>query len=148
MSSKTMVVRQRDVRQGWHVVDAAGAPLGRVAARIAKVLMGKHKPAYSPSLDNGDFVVVVNAEKVILTGKKESSKVYRHHTGFPGGLKETAAADMRVKHPERMMEEAVRGMLPKNTLGKHQFKKLKVYRGADHPHKAQQPKPMSASGRL
>jgi large subunit ribosomal protein L13 len=144
MSSKTMVVKRDDVRHNWYVVDAQGTAVGRIASRAAKILMGKNKPAYSPSLDNGDFVVVVNAEKAVLTGAKEQAKVYRRHTGFPGGLRETSAAEMRAKHPEKMIEEAVKGMLPKNSLGRKQFKKLKVYAGFAHPHEAQRPKTLAA----
>lgn len=140
MSAKTMVVRKDSVRHDWFVLDAAGIALGRVASRAAKILMGKNKPAYSPTLDNGDFVVVLNADKAVLTGAKEEAKLYRRHTGYPGGLRQTRAADMRVKSPETMMEEAVRGMLPKNSLGRRQIKKLKVYRGSSHPHEAQRPK--------
>ncbi len=147
MSSKTMVVKQSQVRHDWFVVDAQGTPVGRIAARIARILMGKNKPAYSPSLDNGDFVVVINAEKALLTGRKEQDKMYRRHTGFPGGLRETNAADMRAKHPEKLIEEAVRGMLPKNSLGRKQFKKLKVYGGAAHPHEAQRPKTLKLAAR-
>jgi large subunit ribosomal protein L13 len=147
MPSKTMVVRKSDVRHEWYVVDAAGKAVGRVAVQAAKVLMGKNKPAYSPSLDNGDFVVVVNAEKAVLTGNKERDKLYRRHTGFPGGLRETTAAQMRAKSPERLLEEAVRGMLPKNSLGRKQFKKLKVYRGSSHPHQAQRPRAFAVAAR-
>ena len=147
MASKTMVVKQSQVRHGWFVVDAAGTPVGRIAARAARILMGKNKPTWSPSLDNGDFVVVVNAEKALLTGRKEQDKIYRRHTGFPGGLRETSASDLRAKHPEKLIEEAVRGMLPKNSLGRKQFKKLKVYGGATHPHAAQKPKALKLAAR-
>ena len=147
MSSKTMVVKLSQVRHDWYVVDAQGTPVGRVAARAAKILMGKNKPTWSPSLDNGDFVVVINAEKAVLTGRKEQDKMYRRHTGFPGGLRETRASDMRAKHPEKMIEEAVRGMLPKNSLGRKQFKKLKVYGGEKHPHEAQRPKTLKLAAR-
>ena len=142
---KTRVATAATVKHGWYVVDAEGKPLGRVASRAAKVLMGKHKATWSPNIDTGDFVVIVNAGKAVLTGAKEQSKVYRRHTGFPGGLRETAAADMRARHPERMLEEAVRGMLPKSKLGRKQFKKLKVYRGKTHPHEAQQPRTLALS---
>ena len=147
MSSNTRVFKASELRRDWFVVDAAGSPLGRVASRVAKLLMGKHKPSYSAHLDSGDFVVVVNAAKAVLTGAKEKDKIYRRHTGFPGGLRETAAADMRIKHPERLIEEAVRGMLPKSKLGRKQFKKLKVYAGSDHPHAAQRPKTIAAAAR-
>jgi large subunit ribosomal protein L13 len=147
MSSKTMVVKQSQVRHDWFVVDAQGTAVGRIAARAAKILMGKNKAAWSPSLDNGDFVVVINAEKAVLTGRKEQDKMYRRHTGFPGGLREMNAADTRAKHPEKLIEEAVRGMLPKNSLGRKQFKKLKVYGGATHPHEAQRPKTLKLAAR-
>jgi large subunit ribosomal protein L13 len=147
MPTKTLVVRKSNVRRDWYVVDADGRPVGRVASRVAKVLMGKNKPAYSPSLDNGDFVIVINAEKALLTGRKEQDKFYRRHTGFPGGLRETAASDLRARHPERMLEEAVRGMLPKNSLGRKQLRKLKVYRGSSHPHAAQRPKTLAVPAR-
>lgn len=131
-----------DARRGWFVVDASGEVLGRLATRVARVLSGKHRASYIPYLDTGDFVVVTNAEKVRLTGVKSESKVYRRHTGYPGGLRTVSARDVFAKFPERVIEEAVRGMLPKTKLGRKQFKKLKVYRGAKHPHEAQQPRPM------
>ena len=131
-----------DARRGWFVVDASGEVLGRLATRVARVLSGKHRASYVPYLDTGDFVVVTNAEKVRLTGVKSESKVYRRHTGYPGGLRTVSARDVYAKFPERIIEEAVRGMLPKTKLGRKQFKKLKVYRGAKHPHEAQQPRPM------
>ena len=131
-----------DVRRDWFVVDASGEVLGRLATRVARVLSGKHRPTYIPYLDTGDFVVVTNAEKVKLTGVKADVKVYRRHTGYPGGLKTVSARQMQAKYPERVIEEAVRGMLPKTKLGRKQFKKLKVYRGAKHPHEAQQPRPL------
>lgn len=131
-----------DARRGWFVVDASGEVLGRLATRVARVLSGKHRASYVPYLDTGDFVVVTNAEKVRLTGVKSESKVYRRHTGYPGGLRTVSARDVFAKFPERVIEEAVRGMLPKTKLGRKQFKKLKVYRGAKHPHEAQQPRPM------
>jgi large subunit ribosomal protein L13 len=139
-----MVVKKGDVRHNWYVVDAQGAAVGRIASRAATILMGKNKAAFSPSLDNGDFVIVINAEKAILTGAKEQAKVYRRHTGFPGGLRSTPAAEMRAKHPEKLIEEAVKGMLPKNSLGRKQIKKLKVYAGSKHPHEAQRPKAVAA----
>ncbi len=134
-----------DARRGWFVVDASGEVLGRLATRVARVLSGKHRASYLPYLDTGDFVVVTNAEKVRLTGVKTESKVYRRHTGYPGGLRTVSARDMQAKFPERIIEEAVRGMLPKTKLGRKQFKKLKVYRGAKHPHEAQQPRPLKIS---
>ncbi len=131
--SKGEVVRQ------WHVIDAEGQVLGRLASRAALLLMGKHKPTYTPFLDTGDHVVVINAEKVKLTGRKEEQKIYRRHSGYPGGLTETNARTVRAVRPVRMVEEAVAGMLPKNKLGKHMYRKLNVYSGPKHPHQAQQP---------
>ena len=142
MSSGTPMMRAGEVRHEWFVVDATDRILGRLASEIARVLSGKHRPGYVPYLDTGDFVVVTNAEKVRLTGRKVEEKVYRRHTGFPGGLKSVVARDLRARHPERLVEEAVRGMLPKTRLGRRQLKKLKVYRGATHPHDAQQPQPL------
>ncbi len=131
-----------EARRDWFVVDASGEVLGRLATRVARVLSGKHRATYIPYLDTGDFVVVTNAEKVRLTGVKSEDKVYRRHTGYPGGLRTVSARDVQAKFPERLIEEAVRGMLPKTKLGRKQFKKLKVYRGAKHPHEAQQPRPL------
>ena len=145
MASGTGRVSAADVRHGWFVVDASGQVLGRMATRIARIIMGKHRPNYVPYLDMGDFVVVTNAEKVRLTGTKLDAKVYRRHTGYPGGLKTTAARDLQGKYPERLIEEAVRGMLPKSKLGRKQIRKLKVYRGSSHPHEAQQPRPLKIS---
>ncbi|MDP7422222.1 MAG: 50S ribosomal protein L13 [bacterium] len=136
---KTYVVKKGDVDRKWYVVDAENAILGRMATRVATVLMGKHKPTYSPHIDNGDFVIVINADKVRVTGKKELQKTYFRHTQYPGGGKHTAYKDMKEKHPERIVEHAVKGMLPKNKLGKAQYRKLKVYVGPGHPHEAQQP---------
>jgi large subunit ribosomal protein L13 len=129
----------------WFVVDASGLVLGRLASRIAKILSGKHRPGYIPYLDTGDFVVVTNAEKVKLTGNKLDEKVYRRHTGYPGGLRTVGARERQAKYPERLIEDAVRGMLPKSKLGRKQIKKLKVYRGPKHPHEAQQPRPLKIS---
>lgn len=126
----------------WFLVDAEGKVLGRLATRVATILRGKHKPTYSPNLDMGDHVVVVNAEKVHLTGKKLAGKIYRWHTGYIGGLREVSAGKMLVTHPERMIEWAVQGMLPKGRLGRAMVKKLKVYRGPKHPHAAQAPAPL------
>jgi large subunit ribosomal protein L13 len=131
-----------DIRHDWVVVDASDQVLGRLATRIARILSGKNKPSYVQHLDTGDFVVVTNAEKIRMTGTKVDVKVYRHHTGYPGGLKTVAMREMQAKYPERVIEAAVRGMLPKSKLGRKQFKKLKVYRGAKHPHEAQQPRPL------
>ena len=145
MASGTGRVSAADVRHDWFVVDAADQVLGRLATRVARILSGKHRRNYVPYLDMGDFVVVTNAEKVRLTGAKLEAKVYRRHTGFPGGLRSVAARDLQARYPERLIEEAVRGMLPKSKLGRTQIKKLKVYRGPKHPHEAQQPRPMKVS---
>ena len=142
MASGTGRVSAADVRHDWFVVDASGLVLGRLASRIARILSGKHRANYVPYLDMGDFVVVTNAEKVRLTGAKLDEKIYRRHTGFPGGLRSIAARERQGRHPERLIEDAVRGMLPKSKLGRKQLKKLKVYRGAKHPHEAQQPRPL------
>lgn len=137
----------RDVeKQDWYVVDARDKVLGRLATTVASVLRGKHKPSFTPNADTGDFVIVVNAEKVKLTGKKMSEKLYRRHSGYMGGLKETTPEKvLATTHPERVVEWAVRGMLPKSRLGDRLFTKLKVYAGPDHPHKAQQPKPLAVN---
>jgi len=145
MASGTSTVKLADVRHDWFVVDASGQVLGRLASRVARILSGKHRTNYVPYLDMGDFVVVTNAEKIKLTGAKLDVKVYRRHTGFPGGLKTVAAREQQAKFPERMIEDAVRGMLPKSKMGRKQLKKLKVYRGAKHPHEAQQPRPLKVS---
>ena len=123
----------------WHIIDADGAVLGKVATKAANVLRGKNKPTFTPHLDTGDFVVVINAEKVVLTGKKETEKVMTTYSGYRGGLKKFSPADVRAKHPERLVEKAVKGMIPRNRLGRQIFKKLNVYAGPDHPHKAQAP---------
>ena len=123
----------------WYVIDADGKTVGRLATEAARVLMGKNKPSYTPFIDVGDHVVVINAEKVVFTGNKWQDKVYRHHTGYPGGLREVTAQKQLQKHPERILESAIRGMLPKTKMGRKMGKKLKVYAGTDHPHKAQQP---------
>ncbi len=131
--SKGEVVRQ------WHVIDAEDQVLGRLASHAAMLLMGKHKPTYTPFLDTGDHVIVINADKVKLTGRKEEQKIYRRHSGYPGGLTETKARTVRAVRPVRLVEEAVAGMLPKTKLGKHMYRKLNVYAGPKHPHQAQQP---------
>jgi large subunit ribosomal protein L13 len=128
-----------DVQRKWYIVDAEGKTLGRLATEIASVLKGKHKPIYTPHVDTGDFVVVINAEKVVVTGNKANQKLYRKHSGFQGGLKEIPYAVMMKKHPERIISIAVRGMIPHNKLGSQMIKKLKVYAGTEHPHTAQQP---------
>lgn len=131
----------------WHVIDATGLPVGRLASQVAHLLMGKHKPTYTPFLDLGDHVIVINAAKVVLKGNKTNDKFYRHHTGYPGGLKETRARDLLAKRPDRIVELAIRGMLPKTKLGRAMGGKLKVYAGAEHPHQAQQPQPLAVSAR-
>lgn len=136
---KTEIPSGKEITRNWHLIDAQGLVLGRVASKVAMVLMGKHKPSYTPFLDTGDHVVVVNAAKVRLTGKKEDQKIYRTHSGYPGGLKEVTARKVRATSPVRMVEEAVKGMLPKTKLGKHMATKLKVYAGDKHPHQAQKP---------
>ncbi len=123
----------------WYVIDAAGKPLGRVASQVATILRGKNKPIFTPSVDTGDFVIIINAEKVVLTGKKLDQKMMRHHSQYPGGLKETPYREVLAKKPELAFSEAVRRMLPKGVLGRAQAKKLKVYRGENHPHEAQNP---------
>ena len=128
----------------WYMVDATGMTLGRLATQIATVLKGKHKPIYTPSMDCGDYVVVVNADKVRVTGRKLDQKIYYHFSGYPGGLKEVVLRDQLDQHPDRVIEAAVRGMLPHNRLGRQLIKKLKVYAGAEHPHASQQPKPFPA----
>lgn len=135
------------IQRDWYLIDAENAVLGRLASQAARMLMGKHKPSYTPFLDTGDHVVIINAAKVRLTGKKEEQKVYRHHTGHPGGLREVAASKMRAKSPVKMVESAVAGMLPKTKLGKHMIKKLKVYAGSQHRQQAQKPVPIPAAGR-
>jgi large subunit ribosomal protein L13 len=133
-----------EARRRWFIIDASGKRVGRLATHAARLLMGKNKPSYTPFLDVGDHVVIINAEKVVLTGNKMKDKLYRRHTGWPGGLKEVSAEKLMQRYPERVLESAIKGMLPKNKLGRKMGKKLKVYAGADHPHKAQQPKPFEA----
>ena len=137
----------KDIKRDWCLIDAQDAVLGRVARQAAWLLMGKHKPSYTPFLDLGDHVVVINAAKVRLTGNKEEQKIYRRHSGYPGGLTETSARQMRARNPIRMIEFAVAGMLPKTKLGKHMFRKLKVYAGDRHKHQAQKPVQLAAAGR-
>ncbi len=135
----TVFPSKREVTRAWRLIDAENKVLGRVASKAARILMGKDKPIYTPFLDTGDHVVVINASKIRLTGRKEEQKVYRRHTGYPGGLIETSVKNMRAKHPARIVEQAVAGMLPKTKLGKQMIRKLKVYAGDKHPHQAQQP---------
>jgi large subunit ribosomal protein L13 len=137
--NKTYVPPQSSLERNWYVVDAADQRLGRLASEIAMVLRGKNKPTYTPHLDTGGFVIVVNAEKISVTGKKYSQKLYRRHSGRPGGMKTETFAKLQARVPERIIEQAVKGMLPKNTLGRQLFTKLKVYAGPDHPHEAQKP---------
>jgi large subunit ribosomal protein L13 len=136
---RTEFPTEHEIPRAWHVIDAENAVLGRVATRAAMLLMGKHKPIYVPSIDTGDHVVVINAAKAKLTGGKENQKKYHRHTGYPGGLIETGARKMRETRPERMLELAISGMLPKTKLGKQMYRKLKVYAGGNHPHQAQKP---------
>jgi large subunit ribosomal protein L13 len=136
---KTYQAKKEELEHQWYVVNAEGKVLGRLASELAKILRGKHKPAYTPHVDTGDFVVVVNAGKVSLTGKKMKDKIYYHHTGYPGGIKEMSAEKLLAKKPAEMIRMAVRGMLPKNSLGRQMLRKLKVYAGPNHPHEAQKP---------
>ncbi len=139
---KTKMFKKEEITKKWYVVDASGKTLGRLASRIAIVLMGKHKPEYTPHVDTGDYVIVVNADKVVLTGKKLDQKFYYRHSGYPGGLKMISARQMLQKHPERLIYLAVKRMLPKTALGRKMLKKLKVYASPDHPHSAQKPEPL------
>lgn len=136
---KTYTVKPGDIKRQWCLVDAEGKTLGRLASRIAAILKGKHKPIYTPHADVGDFVIVINADKIHVTGRKMLQKMYHRHSGYPGGLKSINLRDLLQRHPTRAVEYAVKGMLPKNRLGRRMFKKLKVYAGSDHPHQAQKP---------
>lgn len=136
---KTLFAKNTDVNRKWHVIDADGLVLGRLASRVALVLRGKDKPIFTPHVDTGDFVIVINADKIRLTGNKLNKKAYYRHSGYPGGLKKEMAKDLMQKSPEKVLISAVRGMLPKNSLGRQQISKLKVYRGPEHPHEAQSP---------
>ena len=136
---KTYSAKPLEVERKWYVIDATDMPLGRLAVAAANLLRCKTKPEYTPNVDTGDFVIVINAEKVVVTGKKETDKIYRHHTGYPGGLKEISFKALMEKDPRLAVEKAVKGMLPHNTLGSEQFTKLKVYAGSEHPHAAQKP---------
>ena len=136
---KSFIPREKDIQKHWHVIDAEGQVLGRLATRAARLLTGKDKPIYTPFLDTGDHVIIINAEKIRLSGKKLTDKMYRHHTGYPGGLRETAAGVLLSRNPGRLVREAVIGMLPKTKLGRAMRKKLKIYSGPQHPHQAQQP---------
>jgi len=139
----TQVAKKAELEKAWFVVDLDDKVLGRAATKIAMVLRGKHKPIYTPSVDTGDFVIVLNADKVRLTGNKLSKKMYYRHSGYPGGLTEMTAEKLMERKPEELIRKAVKGMLPKNKLGRQMFKKLKVYTGSDHPHQAQQPKELT-----
>lgn len=142
---KTVSVRQQDVAHDWYLVDATGQTLGRLASEIARRLRGKHKAEYTPHVDAGDYIIVVNAEKVFVSGSKETKKIYYRHSGYPGGIKSTSLKRLREAKPEELLEKAVKGMLPRNPLGRAVFRKLKVYAGDTHPHGAQQPKTMVLS---
>lgn len=137
---KTYTARKEDVTRDWYVVDAEGQVLGRLASEIARRLRGKHKPLYTPHIDTGDFIIVVNAGKVVLTGKKLADKIYYHYSGYPGGMKKVVAGKLLNDKPERVLRLAVQGMLPKNSLGRAMLKKLKIYAGSDHRHEAQCPR--------
>jgi large subunit ribosomal protein L13 len=141
MFMKTFLPKKDEITRKWWLVDADGVPLGRLASKIALLLEGKRKRIYTPHIDTGDFVVVINAERVRLTGRKLDNKLYYHHSGYPGGLKVRTARQILEKHPERLIQLAVRRMLPKNKLGRAMFRRLKVYRGPEHPHSAQRPEP-------
>lgn len=140
---KTFSAKPAEVKRDWYVVDADGKTLGRLASEIARRLRGKHKPEYTPHVDTGDYIVVVNAEKVRVTGNKEKDKIYHRHTGYIGHLKSVSLGKLRESHPERIIQNAVKGMLPRNPLGRAMFRKLKVYEGSEHSHQAQQPKELN-----
>lgn len=136
---KTTLPKPADIQRGWVLVDAQDKPVGRLSVKIANILRGRNKPIFTPAIDTGDFVVVINAEKVKLTGRKNEQKLYADYSGFRGGLRKTPAADLRARHPEQLIQRAVKGMLPKNHLAREQIKRLKVYAGTAHPHAAQNP---------
>lgn len=142
---RTYSLKSGEIDRKWYLVDAQGKVLGRLASEIATVLRGKRKPTYSPHLDNGDHVVVINADKVVVTGKKTQQKRYYHHTGYPGGLRSRTFAQLMAHQPERILRQAVKGMLPHNRLGRQMLKKLRVYAGPDHPHHSQKPEPLELS---
>jgi len=137
---KTTIVREKDIKRDWYIVDATGKTLGRFASKIAHILMGKHKPNFVKHLDLGDYIIVINVDKMVLTGKKLSTKKYYHHSGYPGGLKEIVYEELMKEKPGFVLKKAVKGMLPKNKLARKMLKKLKVYSGSKHPHQAQKPK--------
>lgn len=136
---KTFMAKAEEVQRKWYVVDADGKPLGRLASEVASVLRGKNKPTYTPHVDTGDFIIIINSEKVVLTGNKLETKMYRHHSGWPGGMKEMNYKTLMARSPEKVIELAVKGMLPHNSLGRAMFRKLKVYKGTEHEHQAQKP---------
>jgi large subunit ribosomal protein L13 len=140
---KTFFATNENAKHDWFIIDAEGKVLGRLATEVARRLRGKHKPEFTPHIDTGDYIVVINASKVHATGNKAEGKIYWRHTGHPGGIKSTTLGKMQAEHPERVIEKAVKGMLPKGPLGYAQLRKLKVYAGAEHPHAAQQPKPLT-----
>ncbi len=143
--SDTFNPKREEIERDWYVVDAAGVTFGRLCSAVARILTGKNKPIWAPHVDTGDFVVVINAEKVVLTGRKEEKKIYYRHSTYPGGLKSESAGELRNRRPERLIERGVRGMLPKNKLGRKQFRKLRVYPGASHRHQAQRPQTISVA---
>jgi len=143
MSVKTYAARESEIERRWYVVDAADETLGRLASRIAHVLEGKHKPTWQPNLDSGDHVIVLNASRIAVTANKRETKLYIRHSGFPGGYKEETLGQLLERRPEEVIRRAVKGMLPRNTLGVQQLRKLKVYSGSDHPHQAQRPEPLA-----
>jgi len=147
MKIKTYSPKQEDIRREWFVIDAKDQTLGRLASQVAVLLRGKHKPMFTPHMDTGDFVIIVNADKIRVTGKKLDQKVYYRYSGYPGGVKARTLREQLARNPERVIRLAVRGMLPKNRLGRHMIRKLKVYAGDKHPHQAQQPKPYTIVGR-
>ena len=141
---KTYIPKIEEVKRKWYLIDAEGQILGRLAVKIAKILAGKEKPIYTPHLDVGDFVIVINAEKIKVTGNKEQKKIYYHHSGYPGGLRKKTYEELLKEKPQLIIKEAVKGMLPKSKLGRQMFKKLKVYKGIEHPHQAQKPVPLNS----
>ncbi|MBN2168788.1 MAG: 50S ribosomal protein L13 [Actinobacteria bacterium] len=147
LTKSTNSARPQDVERNWYLVDAEGLVLGRMATQISMMLRGKHKPVYTPNIDTGDHVVVINADKVVVTGGKELKKKYYHHSGYPGGLKEKTYEDLKQQQPERIIYNAVRGMMPKNRLGRAMLKKLHVYAGSQHPHQAQKPQSIEIKDR-
>lgn len=143
---KTYMAKAEEVKRKWYVVDAEGKPLGRLASQVASILRGKNKPIYTPHTDTGDFVIVLNADKVVLTGKKLDQKIYRHYSGYAGGMKEVVYRQFLAAKPEKAVELAIKGMLPKNSLGRAMFRKLKVYKGTEHNHQAQMPETLEIKG--